>query len=584
MTDEYISKIEEITGKDQRNRMLEIVRIMRRHDFVRNFMKQQNPEEVRFALEELGPTFIKGGQILSTRPDLISPAFISEFKKLQDDVQIDSFESVSKTFREQTGKNISDVFDKFDEKPFASASIGQTHHAVLKNGTQVVVKVQHPKIKELVETDLTLFRQALKILKLAPEITVVDPEEILNQLQASLLNEINTEIEIKNGLEFYRLNNRDGIIEVPVVYEEYSTQKILVNSRMDGESIKKLAARSLSDDPTERKLQKKERTYIADALVKNFIKQVFVDNFFHADPHPGNILFYRLKQDDPRINELEPTHEFEKKSGSIKASIKTEQKLPPYRLVYLDFGMMGRLSPLLAEGIANVIVALSKKDTQEISQAVLSICNRTGEIDEEDFTDQLGIFLTPYLKQGLGQIDFPVMLYNIIKLCRKNNLQVKPEVTLLIKAFGSLEGIVAQLDPDLSLMDVARPFAKEYFKRKFNWKNELDEDLMTFGRAVKSTPQIPIKIEKLLDTLNQGRGRFTLRFKGQDTFIDRIETIVNRLIITIILASIILSSSLLVQGSMEHPAIYNIGVAGYMISFVVIIWMVASAIWHHFKK
>ena len=107
---------------------------------------------------------------------------------------------------------------------------------------------------------------------------------------------------------------------------------------------------------------------------------------------------------------------------------------------------------------------------------------------------------------------------------------------------------------------------------------------MTFGRAVKSTPQIPIKIEKLLDTLNQGRGRFTLRFKGQDTFIDRIETIVNRLIITIILASIILSSSLLVQGSMEHPAIYNIGVAGYMISFVVIIWMVASAIWHHFKK
>ena len=397
MTDEYISKIEEITGKDQRNRMLEIVRIMRRHDFVRNFMKQQNPEEVRFALEELGPTFIKGGQILSTRPDLISPAFISELKKLQDDVQIDSFETVSKTFREQTEKNISDVFDKFDEKPFASASIGQTHHAVLKNGTQVVVKVQHPKIKELVETDLTLFRQALKILKLAPEITVVDPEEILNQLQASLLNEINTEIEIKNGLEFYRLNNHDGIIEVPVVYEEYSTQKILVNSRMDGESIKKLAARPLSDDPTERRLQKKERTYIADALVKNFIKQVFVDNFFHADPHPGNILFYRLKQDDPRINELEPTHEFEKKSGGIKASIKTEQKLPPYRLVYLDFGMMGRLSPLLAEGIANVIVALSKKDTQEISQAVLSICNRTGEIDEEDFTDQLGIFLTPYL-------------------------------------------------------------------------------------------------------------------------------------------------------------------------------------------
>lgn len=584
MPDEYASIIDEITGRNQRSRMLEIVRVMRSHDFVRNFMKQQNPEEVRDALEELGPTFIKAGQILSTRPDLISPAFARELRKLQDDVQIDDFDSVRRTFNEQTGRDIDDVFTSFDEKPFASASIGQTHHAVLKDGTPVVVKVQHPKIRELVETDLTLFRQALKILKLAPDIAAVDPEEILNQLRESLMNEINTEIEIRNGLEFYRLNNHDGIIEVPVVYEKYSTQKILVNSLMQGESIKKLTGSAFSSDPKEAEAQRKERSYVAGELVRNFIKQVFVDNFFHADPHPGNIFFHRLKPDDPRIHETVPVHEFEKRTGSVRGSVRTERELPPYRLVYLDFGMMGRLSPLLADGIAAVVVAISKKDIQEISHSLLAICNRTGKVDEDDFTEQLGVFLTPYLNQGLGQIDIASMLYSIVTLCRNNNLQMKPEVTLLVKAFGTLEGTIAQLDPDLSMMDVARPFAREYIKRKFNWRNELDEDLMNLVRAAKATPQIPIKIEKFLDTLNQGRGRLTFRFKGQDKLIDRIESIVNRLNITIILASIILSSSLLVQGSAGHPAIYNIGTAGYLISFVIIIWMVLSAVWRRFKK
>lgn len=157
----------------------------------------------------------------------------------------------------------------------------------------------------------------------------MDPKEILNQLQASLLNEINTEIEIKNGLEFYRLNNHDGIIEVPVVYEEYSTQKF--------SSIPEWMAKASKNWPLVRFQTirpsasfKKERTYIADALVKNFIKQVFVDNFFHADPHPGNILFYRLKQDDPRINELEPTHEFEKNQAASKQASKPNKN---FRLI-----------------------------------------------------------------------------------------------------------------------------------------------------------------------------------------------------------------------------------------------------------
>lgn len=203
---------------------------------------------------------------------------------------------------------MTDIFLQFDERPFASGSIGQTHHALLHDHTPVVVKVQHPNVSELVETDLSLFKEALRILKFVPDLSVIDPKEIFTEIQTSLLTEIDTQIELKNGLEFYRLNNNDGIIRVPKVYPKYSASKILVNQAMPGQSIKKLTATKAT------KADKPLRTILAKTLVKNFIKQVFVDNYFHADPHPGNILFYQLQPDDPEYNELQPTHQFKNNS------------------------------------------------------------------------------------------------------------------------------------------------------------------------------------------------------------------------------------------------------------------------------
>ena len=198
-----------ITRKDKRTRLLHIIRIMRNYNMLHNFVHQTHPAEFREALEELGPTFIKAGQLLSTRPDLISPEYIQELRKLQDNVQVDDFQTVAATFKKQTGKSIADTFASFDKKPFASASIGQTHHATLKDGTEVVVKVQHPAVEELVRTDLALFRKALSILKFVPDIEVIDVHETLDEIRTALLNEINTQVEIQNGIEFYKLNNRD---------------------------------------------------------------------------------------------------------------------------------------------------------------------------------------------------------------------------------------------------------------------------------------------------------------------------------------------------------------------------------------
>lgn len=573
-----------LTRGSRRTRLLEIVRVMRNHNVITNFINQRNPREVRLAFQELGPTFIKAGQLLSTRPDLISPAFIAEMRQLQDNVEVDDFASVKATFEEQTGKKLSEVFSFFDETPFASASIGQTHRAILKDGTKVVVKIQHPEVARLIATDLALFRLALRMTKFTPDIGAINPREIFNEIRTSLLNEINTEIEIANGQEFYHYNNNDGIIRVPKVYKQYSAQKVLVNSSMPGKSIKNYLAQPISQDLAVAESQKAERKYLAQVLVNNFLKQVFEDNFFHADPHPGNILFYRLKEGDPNYQENQAKEAFSYEFHGNKVVWAKRQPLPPYRLVYLDFGMMGRLTPSMIDGIAQIVLALNTKDIRQIGQAILAVCNQTGPVDSEDFYEELGLFLTPFMNMGLDQIDFPAMLYSVIGLCRKNNLQMKAEVTLLVKAFGSLEGLVSQLDPDLSMMDVARPLGKAYLKRKFNLKTSLEDLSFDTLQSLKATSQLPTKASKFFDVISSGQTRFSVRYKGQDKLLDRIDHLANRIIIALVLAAIILASSLLVEGSANHPAIYNLGVTGYIVAIVLVALLILDDLHKRFKK
>ncbi|GAJ26474.1 ubiquinone biosynthesis monooxygenase UbiB [Liquorilactobacillus sucicola DSM 21376 = JCM 15457] len=205
-------KVAAVSKKDRRTRLLEIIKVFQKYDVLFNFVRQRHPQKVRTAFEELGVTFIKIGQMLSTRADLVSPEFIEEFKKLQDNVTVDDFTVVKEAIAKQTGHSVDELFRSFSEQPLASASIGQTHLAELPNGTQVAVKIQHKNVKETVETDLALFEQALTILKFAPDSSVIDMRKTLFEIKRALLDEIDTVTEVKNGNEFYRLNNGQGII------------------------------------------------------------------------------------------------------------------------------------------------------------------------------------------------------------------------------------------------------------------------------------------------------------------------------------------------------------------------------------
>lgn len=570
---------------NSQERLREIIRIIRKYKLITNFYHQTNPQAVRQALEELGPTFIKAGQLLSTRPDLVSPDYIQELQNLQDDVPAESFTTVQESIQTAIGKPIDEAFATFDRQPFASASIGQTYHATLHDGTAVVVKVQHQNVPELVRTDLALFDKAIRVIKVVPTgKSAIDIDRAYQELRSSLLNEIDTTIEIKNGREFYRLNNGDGIIEVPKVYDQYSAQGVLVNQAMPGKSIKHLLATKLSDDEQVRQQQQAERQEIAHELVRNFIKQVFDDHYFHADPHPGNLLFYRLPKDQQPTKMV--THQWSKEIMGTQIATQTSRQLPPFRLVYLDFGMMGHLTPNLADGIAQIVLALNSKDNRAIGAAILAVCDRIGPVDENEFYRQLGTFLQPYLNQGLGSIDFSTLLFQVIHLCEQNNLQVKSEVTLLVKAFGLLEDTVAQLDPTLSMMEVARPFAKKYFLQKFDLRNTVDEQLLALVRGVKSTSQLPTKVNQLLDTVSDGQVQVNFKYKNERKVLKHVEKIVDRLMIVIILAAVILGSSILVEGSANHPSINRIGMIGYLVAIFVIVLLLISTLierWRHRK-
>lgn len=566
-----------ISGK---SRVREIMAVMRKHHFLRNFYRQTNPEEICAALEELGPTFIKLGQILSTRADLVSPSYIKALSKLRDDVPADPFTSVEKTFEEETGKKISEVFKDFGKEPFASASIGQVHHAHLQDETSVVVKVQHPEVTTLVNTDLHLLQRAVDLLKYVPtEKTVVDPTAVITELSRSLRTEIDTMREVANGEEFYRLNNQAGIIRVPKVYREYCAPKILVNQLMKGQSIQHLVNQKLSSDPTTKDAQVQTREMIAKTLVNNFIKQVFVDHFFQADPHPGNILIEQVEEP-----EMATEHEINRQVGNVNFAYQQQGVLPPYRINLIDFGMMGRLTPAMADGIAKIVLAINSKNTRQIGQAILAVCNQTGPVDEQQFFTDLGHFLRPYMSTGLSEIDFSTLLYQIIHLCADNHLQMKGEVTMLVRAFGILEGTVAKLDPNLSMMEVARPFGRRYLKKHFNLRNRIEDDLWGSYQAGHQLIKLPGHVNDFLDALTNGDARLNFKYQNEERISHLLLQITNRLVVALILAAIIVGSSLLVEGSADHPHIYRLGVTGYSIAIVIVVILVASEIITHWRQ
>lgn len=572
-----------------RSRLAEIIRVFINYNVVPNFVQQKNPEQVKKAFEELGPTFIKIGQMLSVREDLLSSAFTQTFKTLQDSVPSDTFSTVKKTIETELSLSLSDIFDDFSKSPFASASMGQAHRAKLKNGDSVVVKIQHPNIAEEIRLDLQLFERAIPLIKYIPETSVVDLKGVLQEVKRSLINEMDFLKESQNGEQFYQKNNGWKEIRSPKIYDAFCSKKVIVMEEMSGKNLNHLMNAENKTETFITGIQNKQlKQEVAKLLVENFMKQVFDDGFFHADPHPGNLLFHVLTKEEQTqaSRKTETVHEKEFGSFAFRASTSTEDPVAPYTVNYIDFGMMGHLSAGLRQKLTQAVLALYTKDAYRIEKAVLRLCQQEGVFDESRFHQELTSFLEQYYDSPIDEINLQEVFTHVVTICHQNNLQFDRDITLLLKAFGTLEGVIRVLDPEVSLMEVASPFAQHYFLTHLDVEDTLKQSGLDLLEGMKAAPKIPQQLHHLLEMWSSGQGKVNLELKKQDKLLSRIESMINRLVFGMILAALIVGSSLLVQAApVENAEVVSLlGIFTYAIAAFVIIFLAIDALIQMYKK
>lgn len=572
-----------------RSRLAEIIRVFINYNVVPNFVQQKNPEQVKKAFEELGPTFIKIGQMLSVREDLLSSAFTQTFKTLQDSVPSDTFSTVKKTIETELSLSLSDIFDDFSKSPFASASMGQAHRAKLKNGDAVVVKIQHPNIAEEIRLDLQLFERAIPLIKYIPETSVVDLKGVLQEVKRSLINEMDFLKESQNGEQFYQKNNGWKEIRSPKIYDAFCSKKVIVMEEMSGKNLNHLMNAENKTETFITGIQNKQlKQEVAKLLVENFMKQVFDDGFFHADPHPGNLLFHVLTKEEQTqaSRKTETVHEKEFGSFAFRASTSAEDPVAPYTINYIDFGMMGHLSAGLRQKLTQAVLALYTKDAYRIEKAVLRLCQQEGSFDESRFHQELTSFLEQYYDSPIDEINLQEVFTHVVTICHQNNLQFDRDITLLLKAFGTLEGVIRVLDPEVSLMEVASPFAQHYFLTHLDVEDTLKQSGLDLLEGMKAAPKIPQQLHHLLEMWTSGQGKVNLELKKQDKLLSRIESMINRLVFGMILAALIVGSSLLVQAApVENAEVVSLlGIFTYAIAAFVIIFLVIDALIQMYKK
>ena len=414
-----------LSRSENKARLRQIIEILNKHEVVKGL----TPEKLRAILEDLGPTYIKLGQIMSMRSDMIPQAYCDALTQLRSSVPPMPFDEVRRVVEGSLGKPIEEVYSDFNEEPIGAASIAQAHEAHLKNGTHVVVKVQREGIYEIMSQDMTLLRKAAGILKLAPGTgEILDFGIILDEMWKVSQEEMNFTIEAQNAETFYKNNEDVAFATCPRIYREETTPQVLTMEFIDGISV-------------DNKAKLLENGYDLDEigakLADNYIKQVIEDGFFHADPHPGNI----------RIREGE--------------------------IVWIDMGMMGRLSKRDQALFAKAVAAVAQHDVEGIKSVVLSIGKCRGKVDHAKLYIDIDEMLSRYGDADLGGLDLGQLMNECMDIAREHKIAMPEGVSMLGRGVLTIEGVIADLSPDTNVISIATARAANMAVDKFDVGKEL---------------------------------------------------------------------------------------------------------------
>ena len=487
--------------------------------------KLTRSERLRMALEELGPTFVKMGQILSSRPDLIPVEFIEELSKLQDSVPPFPFSQVREIIEAELTSPIDEIFQKFEETPLAAASIGQVHRAQLKNGDDVIVKVQRPGIRAIIEVDLEiLLHLATLIERHIEEWEIHRPTRIVEEFASSLAKEIDYTIEASNAERFARQFTGNSSVYVPRIFMETTTKQVLTMEFIDGikaSEIDKLDNAGL------------DRSIIASRGADLILEQVFKHGFFHADPHPGNVFI-----------------------------------MPDNVICYLDFGMMGRVDRYAREHFADIVYGYVRRDESKIADAILKVVEWDKEPDRRVLERDISDFVESYLYKSLKDLHIADILQKLLELITTHGLRLPPDIFLMIKAMAQVEGLGLVLDPDFDMTERAAPFIKHIKLARLSPKRVVGDFLESGEDLVQLLKDIPGELRTILKQLRQGKASVIFEHRGLENLISGLDRSSNRIASSLIISSLIIGSSLIITTKIG-PFLFGfpiLGLAGFSIA------------------
>jgi len=499
--------------------------------------KLSRNQRIRMVLEELGPTFIKMGQVLSSRPDLIPLDLTRELAKLQDTVPSFSFEQVEQIIYAEFGKPICDVFHSFEAFPFASASIGQVHRAELSPGEQVAVKVQRPGIRKRVEIDLEIIHYLAQVMeKNLEDVDIFRPVKIVEEFAQSLEKELDYMVEAANMEQMADQFAKEPAIHIPEVYWTHSTQRVLCMEFIRGIKADDLEAIHRAG------LDRKKITRIGADFV---MRQVFEFGFFHADPHPGNILI-----------------------------------LEDQRICMIDFGMIGFVDLITRELFIDLLQELASKNSLNTARLLCRLTVPDESVNMAALEKDISQFCAIYLSRKLEEINPSRMIHQFLELCARHGLRIPPDLFLMIKAFISLEGVVRTLDPQFDMLGHARPYIRAAALRKYSMPR-LSREFTRIARDIFALLQtLPSDTSHIITQIKQGKIKISIKIEGLERLMMIQDQTSNRISFAIIIASLILGSAI-VLNSRIPPMIFGvsiIGIAGFVAAAVLGFWLLVAII------
>ncbi|MBE9487328.1 MAG: AarF/ABC1/UbiB kinase family protein [Chloroflexi bacterium] len=492
---------------------------------------------VRMVLEELGPTFIKMGQILSTRPDLLPVEFMQEIAKLQDKVPPFPFSEVEAAIKEEFQKPVQQIFSSFDEQPLAAASIGQVHKARLLDGSSVVVKIQRPGILHTIEVDLEIMMHLAGLMERHLEgWDIQRPSKVVEEFSRTLEMELDYTLEAAYTERFARQFKDEPAVYVPQVYREATTSRILTMEYIRG--IKASAIDRLEEEGLDRKK-------IAQQGLILIMKQIFVHGFFHADPHPGNVFV-----------------------------------LPDNVLCYIDFGMMGRLDLETRERFADLIMSIVHRNEREAVDALLRLTLSEEEPDYPALERDVAEFMDQHCYRPLKDVDLGALLHKLLDVATRHRLVIPPDLFLMIKALSTVEGLGRVLDPELDVIEQAAPFMKRIQLNRVH-PHRIAKDMANSGTELfHLLKDIPKEVRAILKMARQGKVKMEFEHRGLESMLATHDRISNRLSFAIVLASLVIGSGLIVLSGIppKWHEIPIIGLVGFLFAGFMGFWLLISII------